>query len=311
MACACVVGLLAAAALTTSILISGRSGKTAPDAQVETEEPVAQISQRLVDASADSTACIVDGRLRLAGALAQDCADALAWTQLCQVSVGDGHILALDGDGRVWATGNNHMGQCAPDGMTGAIVALAGDMCSVLVRSDGTLGIYGATGSEWRRAEREESGVRDADVSSTHLVVLRADGSAAAYAVDGEDALDLSRWSGITAVSAGNGFCVGVRADGSVLFEGADAQGASACAQWRDMADAVAGGGYVVGLDREGGVRAAGSNASGQCNVQGWENVLAVSAGYDHTVALVKDGSILTAGYDGDGQCSAWEGSAL
>ena len=139
-------------------------------------------------------------------------------------------------------------------------------------------------------------------------VALKSDGTAVATSN-----FNVSSWSDIIAVSAGDSHVVGLKSDGSVVAKkstGKNYQSAGQCAisGWSDIVAVSAGNYHTLGLKTDGTVVAAGSNENGQCEISDWKNIIAVSAGYRHTVGLKSDGTVVATGQNFDGRCdvSSW-----
>ena len=140
----------------------------------------------------------------------------------------------------------------------------------------------------------------------THAVGLRSDGTVVAAGDNDDGECDVSDWSDIVAVAAGNVHTVGLRSDGTVVAEGSNKYGQCRVriSGWSDIVSIAAGMFHTVGLRSDGTVVAIGNNEQGQCDVSGWFDIVAVGAGDDYTVGLRSDGTVVAVGRNGSGQCN-------
>ena len=174
------------------------------------------------------------GTLLAAGETEYGQCDVYAWEDIVTMAVGDFHTVALGYNGNVYATGYNHEGQCDTYKITEAaadrrIVALAaGYVHTLALLEDGTVVATGMYTEGW----------------------------------------DLSDWTDIIQLAAGDGYLVGVKADGSVVAVGEKA------------ADPPGDQTYVSGLT----------------------NIAFVAAGHDHTVAVKREGLLMCIGMNKHGQ---------
>lgn len=113
------------------------------------------------------------------------------------------------------------------------------------------------------------------------------------YGLGGE--CDVTNWTDITAVSAGNGHVVGLKSDGTVVAIGANDEGQCDIENWTDIVSISAGGRHTVGLKSDGTVVAVGTNDN-RCDVSEWTNIVAISAGRWHTLGLKSDGTVVEKG---------------
>lgn len=132
-----------------------------------------------------------------------------------------------------------------------------------------------------------------------HTVALYSNGTVGAIGSNQKGQCNVSGWTDIIAIAAGDGVTVGLCRDGNVVAAGENRHcfGYSA---WADIT-AIAACQHTLGLKANGTVRAAGSNNAGQCHTDHWRNIIAVAAGGMHSVGLKKDGTVVTAGYSGEG----------
>jgi hypothetical protein len=116
---------------------------------------------------------------------------------------------------------------------------------------------------------------------------------------------NVSGWTDITQVAAGNIHTVGVKDNGTVVAVGNNYYGQCNVSGWTDIVQVSASGCYyhTVGLKADGTVVAEGNNYYGQCNVGTWTGIIQVAAGNWHTVGLRSDGTVAAVGDNSYGQC--------
>lgn len=141
-----------------------------------------------------------------------------------------------------------------------------------------------------------------------HVVGLRADGTVVAAGDNSLGQCDVNGWTEIVAIAAGKSHTVAVRADGTVLSAGDNTHGQCDVSAWTEIVAVAAGEGHTLGLRADGTVASAGLNVSRQCETAEWANVAAIAAGGLHSVGLRADGTLLYAGNAGNGisVCTGW-----
>ena len=158
----------------------------------------------------------------------------------------------------------------------------AGDLHSVLLRSDGQVVAFGCN-----RHGQCAVGTFDSDLALTRRVFVE--------------------------VSAGMQHTVLLRNDGSAVACGRNLDGrctipAPMTYLRADLYRSISAGGFhTMLLDHSGGLHFAGNDADGQCHPPraefGFRNVVAISAGHRHSACIFDDGSAIAWGNNQDGQC--------
>ena len=149
-----------------------------------------------------------------------------------------------------------------------------------------------------------EIAVRDTiDTGWGHTVALQSYGTVKAVGYNKYNQCDVSNWTDIIAISAGDYHTAGLRSNGTVVAVGDSKYNQCAVGHWTDIISINAGGSHTVGLKADSTVVASGWNEYGQCNVSKWTDIVAISAGKLHTVGLKADGTVIATGMNGDGQC--------
>ncbi len=137
------------------------------------------------------------------------------WTDLKMIDNGFRHSVGLRNDGTVIACGENDKGQCNVSGWTNVKYIAAGGDYTVGVKTDGTtLFTYGNLG--WSQIKK----VSVSPARGGHIVGLREDGTVVAAGYNEMGQCDVSDWTDIVDIAAGNTFTVGVKSDGTVLLAG-------------------------------------------------------------------------------------------
>lgn len=250
------------------------------------------------------TACIqADGHVNATAGLRH----VKRWRNVCALSCGSAHVLALHKDGRVSADGNNVGGCCRVDEWRDVKAVLAGKYHSLGLRYDGTVLFTGW--DVYRQGKVTEwQNIRLLRGSDTYTVGLSVDGRI--HAVGKElpfdpEALDMNEWSDLVDIAVSEHHMVGLRKDGCVVSVGDSTCLESPAMQngepvqvssWRGVRAIAVGEGFTVGLCYGGHVVAAGRNHKGQCNTSEWKNVVAVDCGRSFTAALLADGRVVTTG---------------
>ena len=163
------------------------------------------------------------------------------------------HIVGVNADGTVVATGDNKYGQCEV--------------------------------SEWRDIVAVAVGER-------HTVCLHSDGTvvAAGRNVDGQ--CNVSDWTNIIAICAGEYHTVGLRSNGTVVATGYNEFCQCDVSAWRNIVAISAGEEHTLGLRSDGTVVATGKNKHCECDVWGWQNIISVCAVEGMSVGLKMDGTV-------------------
>jgi alpha-tubulin suppressor-like RCC1 family protein/DNA-directed RNA polymerase subunit RPC12/RpoP len=217
------------------------------------------------------------------------------WRDIIAVTAGVTHTVGLKHDGTVVAVGSNEFGQLDVDGWLDIIAISAGHRFTVGLKSDGT--VVGAGRS--REGQLSIDRWRDIIAVSNgaqHTVGLKLDGTVLAVGRSGEGQIDVENWGNIVAVSTVGYHTVGLKSDSTVVAVGGNTNGQLDIAGWSDIIAISAGVVHTVGLKADGTVVAVGSNEFGQLAVDGWLDIIAISAGHRFTVGLKSDGTVVGAG---------------
>lgn len=190
----------------------------------------------------------------------------------------DDSFLGLTEDGALYSFYHNRTCQAAPpgSGVTGfsagsgfyddALFLRGGRVTSLSSFYDSAISEEErALISRWRDVVKVEAGIRtprveggaQADQGAPLVAAIRGDGRV--VALDAAMNEEVSGWTDISDIAAGDGFLLGLSKDGRVLAAGERKHFvAGEVAAWTDMAGIACGKSFCVGLTREGQLRFAG-----------------------------------------------------
>ena len=142
-----------------------------------------------------------------------------------------------------------------------------------------------------------------------HIAAIQPDGTTMAKGSNSYSECNISGWSDIMAISAGEFFTLGLKSDGTVVAQGYPYDSRVNVGDWTDIIAISAGASHAIALKSDGTVVATGYNACGQCTVGGWRDIVAISADCNQSIGLKSDGTVVAAGENGSGQCtvSGWK----
>ncbi len=181
------------------------------------------------------------------------------------IAAGESHSLALRGDGRVVAWGDDYAGQArVPKGLTNVVAIAAGGRHSLALRDDGSVVAWG---DDYEGQSRVPAGLRNVIAIAagySHSLALRGDGSVVAWGENDEGQASVPEWlTNVVAIAAGGSRSLALRGDGTVVAWGAQ------------------------DYDYD----------YGQASVpEGLTNVVAIAAGYSHSLALKRSDTPLPPG---------------
>ena len=124
---------------------------------------------------------------------------------------------------------------------------------------------------------------------------------------------EVSDWTEIEAIAAGDSFSAGLKENGTVCVTTCTDSANSAIHSWTDIIAISAGPNHLLGLRKNGTILSTmimdDEQSGGQCSVSDWSDIVAVAAGGMHSLGLKADGSVVATAYLGDskrnyGQCA-------
>ncbi len=250
------------------------------------------------------TACIqADGHVSATAGLRR----VKKWTDVCALSCGSAHILALHKDGRVSADGNNVGGCCRVEEWRSGKQVIAGKYHSLCLTEDGRV-LFAGWNLHGQGDVTEWKHIRILRGTDTYTVGVDAEGhilTAGKRLPFDPAGLSAENWRDLVDVAVSGHHIVGLRADGRVVSLGdatcytcpaKDRNGVLDVSDWRGIRAIAAGDGFTVGLCYGGRVVAAGKNHLGQCETSGWQHAVYIGCGRTYTAALLADGRVVTAG---------------
>lgn len=130
-------------------------------------------------------------------------------------------------------------------------------------------------------------------------LIVTNNGTVKTAGKNGYGQLNVETWENIISVDIYGTLTIGLQQNGDAKIAGTyNKKEISNLSVWSDLIDIAAGEQFVVGLKSDGTVIADGHNGDGQINVNNWSQVIAIDAGSRFTVGLTEDGELLFAGFD-------------
>ncbi|MBE6559250.1 MAG: hypothetical protein E7661_09625 [Ruminococcaceae bacterium] len=218
------------------------------------------------------------------------------WHDVCALSCGSAHLLALHKNGTVSADGNNVGGCCRVSDWKNVKAVVAGKYHSLGLCEDGTV-LFAGWNVHGQGRVSEWQGIHLLRSTDTYTVGVSHDGkiytSGNRLPFDPGD-INPADWADLVDLVVSVHHMVGLRKDGRVVAVGDHA--ACDVSAWRGVRAIAAGEGFTVGLCYGGHVLATGVNQYGQCNTESWMHVVSVACGRSFTAGLLADGRVVTAG---------------
>ncbi|MCL2514163.1 MAG: RCC1 domain-containing protein, partial [Oscillospiraceae bacterium] len=119
---------------------------------------------------------------------------------------------------------------------------------------------------------------------------------------------NVSDWTDIIAISAGEYHTVGLKKDGTVVAVGDNSEGQCLISAWTDITAVFVGGHITVCLNKSGEFLLAGNLLQAWPYESGdWIDIVTISSSLRHIVGLKKDGTVVAVGYNSNGQCNVSE----
>lgn len=218
--------------------------------------------------------------------------DVAQWENIIDIAAGEQFVVGLTEDGFVVGEGLNHKGQVTfEDWKNEKIVAIdAGWEFTVGLTENKKLLFTGV------------SDIQKADFEKNHE--------------NWKDVVNISAGGGEPSEKRrGAGHTVGLKSDGTVVAVGDNTWGQCDISSWTDIIKVVAGDWYTVGLKDNGTVLITGQNIKGTyyidkdvlLEINTKHDIVDIAAGYGQTFLLHEDGSITTFGFDDFYEISTWK----
>ena len=210
--------------------------------------------------------------------------DASQWENIVDVAAGERFVVGLQKDGHVIADGHNDDHQINIEKWENIISIDAGWRFTVGLTKDGELKFAGVFGKQ------EEEFLYKKD--------------------EWKDVINISAGGGEPGGKhRGKGHTVGLKLDGTVVAVGDNSWGQCNISKWSNIVKVVAGDWYTVGLRDDGKILITGENRTSTRYIDDkilkrCTNIVDITAGYGQTLCLTKDGTIIAFGFDDDGKCT-------
>lgn len=206
------------------------------------------------------------------------------------VAAGSVHSVGLRADGTAVSAGHDTVGQRDVSDWKNVVFIAAGEIVTAGVTAEGGLLLAG-DGTAFADSASWEAAAAWTDLSSvavggSHIVGLKADGTAVAVGDNSAGQCDVSGWSNLVAVAAGDAFTLGLTASGTLVSAGT----APDVSAWKDVTAISAGGEVAAALTNTG--TALVSNGA---DVSTWNGLAAVAAGAFGVVGVKADGTVVAA----------------
>lgn len=131
-------------------------------------------------------------------------------------------------------------------------------------------------------------------ISDNHAVILQEDGTVISTGSNQYGQRNLSEWTRIAAVAAGDTFSVGLRENGTVVVAGS-LDGSEDVERWTDIVEIAASVDCLYGLTSEGTV-VANHLSTDLRECLEWSDIRAIAASHDVFCALTRDGRVRSVG---------------
>lgn len=229
-----------------------------------------------------------------------------SWSDVCQISCGNAHILALTDDGCVLAegnaVGNNGRDCCFVQDWQNVRFVTAGAYHSLGVTHDGR--VYFCGDNQHGQGDVEEwSSIRLVRTTDTYTVGLTYEGHLLIAGLPPFDPLLLEPFNGqIEDVVATSTHILCRLSDGRAVATLPPDPGTGrtdldpVVSSWCHVADVAAGEGISVALCYGGSVRVSGGDAAMREEIVSWRETVSVSCGGTYVVGLGMDGRLHIAG---------------
>jgi len=182
------------------------------------------------------------------------------WEYIISLDAGDGHILALDDQNKLYCAGDNTYGQCSFEDKSNIVKIFALRRGSILVKNDGSLIVAGEFVGSSKIAKLNN--VVDIDASDDNTIVLLEDGSVETFSKNKSFTSALA-WNDIVQVACGSDFVAGLKKDGTLVIDIDNYVLEEEVSSWSDIIAIAAGEDYLVAYDGE-KVYGIGKNAYNQ-----------------------------------------------
>lgn len=225
-----------------------------------------------------------DGDVLITGKLDDNDVEVSDWNSIVDVAAGERFVLGLKSDGTVMAAGHNGNHQLEVSDWKNVISITAGWSFSVALTEDQQLLFAGLDHGQKEQFEQEKGKWKN-------VVNISASGG------------------GNDEHCRGKGHTVGLCEDGTVVAIGDNTYGQCDVSEWTDIVKVAAGDWYTVGLKGNGDIVITGKNFPGSKYIDSnileqCHDIVDIAAGFGQTVCLKKDGTVIAFGFDDEHKIS-------
>lgn len=211
--------------------------------------------------------------------------DTSEWKDIVDISVGEQYIVGLRSDGTLTAQGIDGYGETNIDDWKDIVQIDTGWQHTVGLDRYGNIHVVGMN------ADKLTAEIEDNQKEWTNVISIATGGSSNSQAL-------------------GRGHIVGLRKDGTVVAVGDNTYGQCNVSTWTDIIAISAGDFHTVGLKSDGTVLTTQTEEAypdSYEDINSWSDIVSVSAGYGFTLAERSDGTVVATGFNQDGQCNVSE----
>jgi hypothetical protein len=202
------------------------------------------------------------------------------------------------GQPRIVAWGDFSSGTNIPTGITDIRTIAAGPNYGLLLRSNGTVVVWGDNSSGQTNVPPSLTSVAAIAAGGNHCLALRSNGTVAAWGLNnfGQATVPASVTNAI-AIAAGAYHSLALRSNGTVVVWGGNLSAVTNIPAGLNGVTAIsAGDAHSLVLRTNGTLAAWGDNGSGQTNLPvslGLTNIMKIAAGYHHNLAVRSNGTVV------------------
>lgn len=174
-------------------------------------------------------------------------------------------------------------------------MAFSGEYAAVIDADKTLFGAGKINASSVANAPAEWKNLVSVAGSNSHLVGLKADGTAVAMGLNSRRQCDLNSWWNITQIAAGDLFTVGLTEYGLVAYAGTAEKTARLAKYWKDVLAIDACDDHVVGLRLDGTALSTVADAGEGCmEMRDWTHLVDIAAGSENRAAgILVDGTLV------------------
>jgi M6 family metalloprotease-like protein len=208
--------------------------------------------------------------------------------------------LGVRADGRAVVSRNMTSGQWDVSDLSYRIITLAAGLTHTLLLKE-SLEVYSVGSNLYGESDISSwTGIVLLSAGQYTSYGLRADGSVVAVGLNNFGQINVSSWSNVKTIAAGARHVVGVKQNGTVVAVGQSGAKLDV-SSWSGIISVAAGNNFTAGLSSDGRVHVTGSLIGSEA-VKGWVGVEKIVAGTDYLYALTIDGKVLSCGNNAYGQ---------